>query len=162
MALRMEESNRNMKSIICLFIICIITLFNSRCAHAQNDIRNKQPEIMLNEFYTARSTMKLTVRDHHRLDSLQSKYCTVKFRNELKADFQADGLDHDILTMDNGIDAEALKTISVKKDPTKVNDYIVSYFVSDADPSNKLIKKKVTIRLTVVNEKEYFKIDSVK
>jgi len=151
-----------MKSIICLFIISIITLFNCGCAHAQNDIGNKRPEIVLKEFYTVRSTLKLTAKDHHRLDSLQRKYCTVRLRNELKADFQANGLDHDLLTLDNGIDAESLETISVKKDPTKANDYIVSYTVSDVDPSNKPIKKKVAIRLTVAKEKGDFKIDSVK
>jgi hypothetical protein len=157
-----KHTNKIMKITIYLVLICTLFLSNSGCARAQND---KQAVQMLKEFYNAHNTVWSTTKDNYilirKLDSLQRKYCTMSLRRELKKEFQANGLDHDILTNDYDINIEALKTMSISKDPTKPKGYIVSWTISTLNPSYKPIKKKVFVHVTVVKENNSSKINSV-
>jgi hypothetical protein len=67
-------------------------------------------------------------------------------------------LDHDIFTNDYGTDDESMKTLTI----TKVNSYIVSYIVNTEYPSNKIIKEKVVVNLSVKKENDTYKINEVK
>ena len=96
------------------------------------------------------------------LDSLYQVYCTNDLRGELKELFHEQGLDHDIFTDDFGTDDESMKTLTVTKDLTKANSYIVSYWVNTEDPSNRPIKEKVLINLVLKKENDTYKINEVK
>ena len=121
---------------------------------------------MLKDFYTAyhdawakKSAPNILMNE---LDSLHQIYCTNKLRHELKGLFQDQGLDHDIFTNDYGTDDESIKTLTITKDLTKANSYIVSYMVSTEDPSNKIIKERVVINLLLKKENDTYKIDEVR
>lgn len=153
-----------MKTIIHYFIICVIFTCGSSCVHAQNDIADNQAIQMLKEFYTSyniawsiHAAPDVLVK---RLDSLQKKYCTIKLRNELKEEFKQDGLDHDLLINDEYTDIEHLKTLTITKDKTKVNAYVVSYVVHTTR-AYKPVDQKVIIHLTIAKEGDGFKIASV-
>ncbi|HWD88567.1 MAG TPA: hypothetical protein VG367_10605 [Mucilaginibacter sp.] len=151
-----------MKTIIYSFIACI-TLLSGSSVKAQNDSTDKQAMQMLTEFYTAYNTAwavhsapDVLIK---RLDSLQSKYCTIKLRAILKKEFKKNGLDHDLLLNDQGTDIEHLKTLTVTKDATKSNAYIVSYTVHTTR-GYKPIDIKVIIHVSVVKEHGKLKIAS--
>lgn len=71
-------------------------------------------------------------------------------------------MDHDIFTNDYGTDDESMKTLIITKDSTKVNSYIVSYIVNTEDSSNKIIKEKVVVNLSIKKENGSYKINEVK
>ncbi|PWG77899.1 hypothetical protein [Pararcticibacter amylolyticus] len=155
-----------MKAIVLFIMICTLLLGKTSCANTQNDIFERQSIEMLKEFYTAYNTAWVTAPTPQilvkKLDSLQQIYCTLQLRKELKIEFKKAGLDHDILLNDQGTDVEHLKTLKVSKDSAKLNDYIVSYIAPTADPSNKPIKVKVVIYVTVLKEGGHPKIASVR
>ncbi len=152
-----------MKILISFLITGIMLVNNIGCVRAQND--EKQIVIMLKEFYTsynsvwARGSKPAILKKE--LDSLFQKYCTNNLRNEVEKLFQSQGLDHDIFTNDFGTDNESLETMSITKDSTKINDYIISYIVNTEDPSNRKIKQRVTIHIAVAKETEGYKISAV-
>jgi len=146
-------------SLILLFVICVFSL------KAQNNTSDPQVVQMLKEFYTAYNTAWASHLPAtpliKKLDSLQTKYCTIAARKELKKLLKASGLDHDALTNDEGTDVEHLKkTLKITKDPIKTNDYIVSYIDHTMTPAYKPIDKTVIIHVTVVKENGSFKIDN--
>ena len=144
-----------MKTIIYFLIISNALLTNCNCANAQN-----QPALqMLKKFYTARSSVKFIEKDSAKWNSIQKIYCTQKIRKEAK-EWYDDG--HDLFTNDLGIDIESLKTLTIIKDPTKENNYVVSYIVNFHVSPNEWEKKKVTLHVCVVKEDESYKIASVK
>ena len=149
-----------MKTII-IFLSCMILLNNSGCTQTQNNISDKQEVQMLKDFYTAYSSVMFTVKDIHKIESLQKKYCTIRLRRELRKEIEVAGLDHDLLTNDYGINVKALNTMSVTKDSVKINSFIVSYVLPTLSASYKLIEAKVVIHVIVVKEEGSFKIDSV-
>ena len=52
-------------------------------------------------------------------------------------------------------------SLSVVKDSTKENTYIVSYDSSDADALNNKIKVKVVLNVSVVKENGIYKINKI-
>ena len=87
-----------------------------------------------------------------KLDSLRKKNCTVQLYNKLKKEFKIDGFDHDILINDEYTDVQHVKTINVRKDPVKQDDYVVSYIDSTLSPSYQPVEKKVILYVTVAKE----------
>ena len=120
---------------------------------------------MLKEFYIAHNRAWYESNDVYvlieQLNVLQHKYCTQKFRKELKEAFEAYGLDHDIFTADYGIDNESIKTLLIIKDNVRENTYCVSYTVNTEDPTNKTISQYVEIQIVVEKEDGDFKINEV-
>jgi lantibiotic modifying enzyme len=120
---------------------------------------------MLKDFYVAYTTAWCNSKGNvliKKLDSLQSKYCTTRYRKELKAEFKQVGLDHDELVNDAATDVEHLNTLRILKAPKKANQYIVSYLVFGKDVSNNPLNEKIVIDLLVVKENGSYKIDAVK
>ena len=114
-----------MKTIIYFFIICLLFFSTPANAHAQNTDTDKQALQMLKEFYTVWAVPK-NKAFLQKMDSLLNKYVTGK----LKKDQKEEGLEHDLLTNDHQMDAGYLKTLTVTKDPAKVNEYIVFFYRS--------------------------------
>jgi len=150
-----------MKIVVYLFFISIILAGNSNYVYSQSNPADEDATQMLKSFYTMRSTIKYIVKDIPKIDSLQKKYCTINLQKKLKEEYKANGLDHDLLTNDNGIDPKALNTISISKAPGKINRYIVSYINHTIDANNKPIIEKVVSHVIVVKEDGRFKIASV-
>jgi hypothetical protein len=146
------------------FILLIAIAFVSK---AQNNASDKQAIQMLKEFYTAHCKI-WTVKPplppetfNVKLDSLQKKYCTQKIRKEAKKGL--DDVGYDLLTGDWGIDIESLKTMTVVKDSTKGNTYIVSYTVVGYPQSpTKPVKEHVILHVTLIKENGELKIASIK
>ncbi|MFC4232748.1 hypothetical protein ACFOW1_12665 [Parasediminibacterium paludis] len=79
----------------------------------------------------------------------------------MKQEFKKGGLDNDFLTNNEGADNKSLKTLTVTKDSTRANSYIVFYVYDTFSPSYKPITKEVVLHINVIKEKGEFKIDSV-
>jgi hypothetical protein len=120
---------------------------------------------MLKEFYIAYNTAWSSSKGYpliKKLDSLQSKYCTISYRRELKKEFKEVGLDHDELVNDAATDIEHLNTLNIIKDRSKVNEYIVSYIVVGKDASNKPLQERIVIHVMVTKEAGAYKIAAIK
>lgn len=147
-----------MKTII-YFIISSTLLTHCNCVNAQNNAVNKTELQMLKQFYTLRGIIKFIEKDSAKWNSIQKTYCTQKLRKEAK-EWYDDG--HDLFTNDLGIDNESLKTLTIIKDSTKQNSYIVSYIVNFHVSPNEWEKKKVILHVVVVKDSDSYKIASVK
>ncbi|WP_423129758.1 hypothetical protein [Gaoshiqia sp. Z1-71] len=148
-----------------LFLFATFMMFSISGCNAQDNAGDKCTS-MLREFYTNYSKIWAIKpvplpKDHYIIiDSLQEKYCTQKLRKEAKEWFE-DG--HDFLTNDWGIDVESLETMTIIKDTTKENTYIVSYIVDSypVTPDNP-VKKQVVLYVTVAKEGESCRLDFVR
>lgn len=155
----------DMKSKVYLTTLCAIVLVNS-CIQAQNAFFKDSVEKMIQNFYieycNVWNNTPISVPAnvlHERIDSLAQKYCTKKVRNEAKAWF-ANG--QELFTKDYGIVNESLKTLIITKDSTIENNYIIAYTTINSDASGKQIQQKVVLHVSVVKEKDSYKINWVK
>lgn len=154
-----------MKSKIYLTILCT-TMFVSSYIQAQNTFFENRMEKMIQDFYieycnvwnNTPTSVPANVL-HEKIDSLARKYCTKKVRNEAKAWF-ANG--QELFTNDYGIVNESLKTLTITKDSAIENTYIVVYTTINSDASGKEIQQKVVLHVSVVKEKDSYKINWVK
>jgi len=149
-----------MKLIKFFLITCTIAISSINIAQAQSEIEPKQAIQIIKEFYTAYNTAwsaNVTPKElDQRLDSLKMKYCSIALMIDLKGD-----IDHDVLINDQYTDVHHLKTLSVSKDKSKVNSYIVSYIAPTTNPENKPIEEEVVIYLTIIKGARGIVIDSV-
>lgn len=150
---------------ITYFITTLVFMINTSCAHSQS--KDEQIISMLKEFYIAYNTVWENVTSYkpeefeEKVFSLQRKYCSNKLQSEIKKYYEIYKLDHDLLTNDFGTDEETLKsTLTIVKDTTKENSYVVSYVIHIGYPSTPREEKNV-IHLTVINEGGNYKIDEV-
>ena len=130
-------------------------------ANAQSRSFDHQAMQMLKTFYIDYNTLWSTAKGYNlvkKLDSMQRKYCTITARRELKKLSGGEGIDHDYLINDQGTDIAHAKKLTVAKDTTKPNAYIVSYIAPTRDPAYKPIDLKVVIRVMVAEENGVFKI----
>ena len=145
------------------FLIYILIGYQSFCV-AQTNSNNEDPVLMLKNFYTAYNTAWIRTKDNmiliKKIDSLERKYCSKGFIIKLKKEFKAGGLDHDLLTNDEGADETSLQSLSIKES-AKPNIYIVSYHHDTLTPDNKPINKLVVFHVRLINEKGNYKIDGV-
>ena len=155
-----------MKLSKCVFslMICVISL---KVTAKPLKIRNAGDPavIMLKNFYQAYTTAWCTVTGNvliKKLDSLQSKYCTIAYHRELKKEFKEVGLDHDELVNDAATDVGHLNTLTVVKNPKRANEYIVSYMVFGKDVSNDPLTEKIIMHIVVMQEGGNYKIAAVK
>ena len=151
-----------MRKLKMLFMISALFLSN-RCS-GQND--NDLIVSMLKEFYTSYNILwskDIQPNDLiNQMNSLQQKYCTKRFQKEIKKIFEVHGLDHDVLINDVYTeDIESLKSISIAKDSTRKNTYLVTYNAIVTGIDYKKTNQKVKIVVVVVKEDGNFKIDNV-
>ena len=154
-----------MKRVI-YFITTLVFMINTGCAQSQNE--DEQIISMLREFYIAYNTVWENATTYkpeefeNKVFSLQQKYCSDRLQGEIKKYYETYKLEHDLLTNDfGGTDSETLKsTLTITKDTTKENSYVVTYTVKIKAPSTPREEKNV-IHLTVVKEKGSYKIDEV-
>ena len=150
-----------------LYIISAILIFISSCGATQNYTSEKQVENMLLEFYSKHfyiwgntpinNTSPVTVLQE-KLDSLMHKYCTSKLRNEYREAFENVGADF----LTNNLIGNLNEKLKVEKDARMENDYIVSFIATYSDAPRRTAKKQVVLHVTVVEEKDGYKIDAVK
>lgn len=144
-----------------LFTMCVM---HSEC-YAQSNINDKKAIAMLKEFYVAHQSIESTIRSAPpkvyvwKLDSLQKEYCTLELRNKAKK-YSENGID--FLTNDKGIDSGSIKTMTIVKDPTNKNIYLVCYDVLDSNYPKTPLKRHIVLHVGVINEGEHYKIASVK
>jgi hypothetical protein len=154
----------NLPKITLGLMICLISLKGlTRTSDIQNT--GDPSAVMLKDFYIAYTTAWCTVTGDvliKKLDSLQSKYCTIAYRKELKKEFKKVGLDHDELVNDAATDVEHLNTLKILKDPKKANEYIVSYMVFGKDVSKNPLTEKIVMHVLVTKESGNYKIAAVK
>lgn len=153
-----------MKTIIFFSIVCVMAFSNS-CIQAQNTIDENGVEKMIKDFYTKHSNIWENTPTsvpanvlHEKLDSLAQKYCTKKIRNEAKSWF-VNG--QDLFTNDYGMDIESLKTLRITKDTLKANCYIVRFTTTNSDASGKPVKQNVTLHISVIKDRDSYKIDEI-
>jgi hypothetical protein len=118
-------------------------------------VADQQATTMLKNFYTAYMTEIATGSAHNfakKLTSIQKKYCTPDLVDKIPALIDRANCDPFLKAQDSNM--ENIKTLSFKKDSKAPNLFIVSY--TDIYRHN-----KTTIKLTVVKQKDNFKIASV-
>lgn len=141
-------------------------MFSVGCAQSQNE--EEQIKSMLKEFYMQYNAVWKSSPDYtpdefeEKVFSLQKLYCSKKLNNELAKLYETYKLEHDLLTNDfGGTDEETLKsTLSVVKDDSSANTYVVSYTVHIGYPSKPRDEKNV-IHLKIIKEDGSYKIDEV-
>ncbi|MGV8138340.1 MAG: hypothetical protein AB2L20_24300 [Mangrovibacterium sp.] len=153
----------NMKYIMAINLALMVIV---GCAQSQNE--NEQIISMLKEFYIAYNSVWENATTYkpeefeNKVFLLQQKYCSNKLQTEIKKYYETYKLEHDLLTNDfGGTDSEKLKsTLTIVKDITKENSYVVSYMIEIKAPSTPREEKNV-IHLTVIKEDGSYKIDKV-
>jgi hypothetical protein len=148
----------HMKKLLLTILLSQFILKNQ--GHSQDN----QAKEMLKKFYTEYNIAWSTNKGYvliKKLDSLQSQYCTLTLRKELKKEFKRIGLDHDELINDDYTDEAHLNTLKIIKVPNKANGYVVSYTVFAKDVSNKPVQEKIVIHVNVAKVNGSFKIASV-
>lgn len=147
--------------LIKLYVIIIVLMFTSCRGAAQNNSSEKQVQNMLVDFYSNyiyiwENTPISVV--YEKLDSLMQENCTSKLRNKAIKTFKE--ADADWLT--NNLVGSINENLTVERDATKENGYIVSFIASNSDASGNVIKQIVTLHVMVVKERERYKIADVK
>lgn len=141
--------------IIVLFFAAIMMLFYSCCNFAQNNLsEDQQIRNMLKEFYTSYMTQISEGRDLKTARANPRKYSTKRLLKAIDSDKE---LDCDPWLSAQDADVENLKTLSIKKNIGIPNGYIITYKSSSKYDS----EEAFIIKLTVVKEKDGYKIDSV-
>jgi hypothetical protein len=132
------------------FLTVILLLING-CGQAQTKSSDEQAIKILNEFYSNYiiENSKSQI-DQKTINSLKSKYCTSRLLNKIKIE----DLDYDPFLNAQDCDAEWLKTLTITRDSRKPNFYIISFV-------DNLSNKKNYIRLSVIKEKDTYKIDTI-
>lgn len=144
------------KEILVAFFTGIVIFFYSCCNFAQNNLsEDQQIRDMLKEFYKIYITqIDKGPINRKKENSIKKKYCTTRLLEAIKNDKE---LDYDPLIDAQDADIESLKTLSIKKNIGIASGYIVTYESSSKYDNY----EKTSIKLTVVKEKDGYKIDSV-
>jgi hypothetical protein len=147
-----------------LKLFFMISVIHAEC-YAQGNINDKKAIAMLKEFYVAHQNIESTIRSAPpkvyvgKVDSLQKKYCTLALRNKAKK-YTENGID--FLTNDKGIDSGSFKTMTIVRDPTNENNYLVCYDVLDVNYPKTPVKLHIVLHVGVLNESGHYKVASVK
>jgi hypothetical protein len=146
--------------------ICFILITSLICNNAisQKNSQTKQGYSQLQisntlkEFYTAyfhlQSDPYPLEKQTHIADSLLDRYCTKEFINFYRNIQGPEELDWDPFFDANYIEGDILKTIKISKDKVKNDLYYVSYL-------KKYSNEVTTIELSIIKEKEVYKINSL-
>ena len=132
--------------------IILLGMLNCKNTPAQNEYSEEQIVNMLKNFYTGYITENSKIPENkEKLDSIKNEYCTTKLLNYIQKQFLERVIDYDPFLNAQMIDTRMLETLTIKKDSVKNNLYYVSYTYGGLN----------TIKLTVVKEKDCYKIDHI-
>jgi hypothetical protein len=138
-----------------LTLIILLIASIAVCRAQNTTAADQQAMAMLKNFYTAYMTEVAVGSSHNfvkKLTTIQKKYCTPALVEQIPALIERTDCDPFLKAQDSNV--ENIKSLSFKKDARAVNLFIVSY--TDIYRHN-----KTTIKLTVVKQKDNFKIASV-
>ena len=138
-------------------LICNNAISQKNCQTNEN-YSELQISNTLNDFYTAYFNLQSDPyplkKQIQKVDSLLERYCTKEFLNFYKNIQGPEELDWDPFLDANYIEIEFLKTMKISKDKEKNDLYYVSYI-------KKYNNEATTIELTIIKEKEVYKINSL-
>jgi hypothetical protein len=140
--------------LVASILLCL--LFTGLCGYGQtpNNRPEKEAEHMLKAFYTKYITAVATDEgpaSGNKMKQLQQQFCTRAFLKKMPALFEQTDSDLFLKAQDTSLDY--LKTLTITKTPIP-NKYRVSY-MGDVEMGK---KSAIVIRVTVVREKDGFKI----
>ena len=141
------------KMLMSLFTLGIIlfNMFSCKSNQPQENTSDEQILGMLKSFYssyiTENAKMPLNIA---KIKSIEEKYCTINLLSKL----ENQELDYDPFLKAQDSNIDWLKTLTIKRDSTKQDLYNVSYIEIYSNT-------KVTIKLIVIKQEEFYKIDSV-
>ena len=145
---------RSERQIICLAIgILIISIFSCKSSPAQEPSEEQKVKTMLKIFYTNYINMNSGL-NYNRTDSILSLYCTgklIKYRNNLYSE-PPGKVNSDIFLKSQMIDPKMLEHLEFGKSPYKDDLYYVYLEYG---------MWRWTVKLSVVKEKESYKINHV-
>lgn len=151
-----------MKKLTSVLLVFTLVSLTSKC-QVQKIINEKEAISMINKFYTNYNREWSTGNPNtlkQRLYSLQNKYCTNRLIKKIRDPY----FEHDPLTNDIYTDMDFLNTLSIVRDSSKSNTYVVTYIAHNPYYSKvhrKDPKEKVNIRLQIVKYNGELKIDKI-
>jgi hypothetical protein len=149
-----------MKKIIYFFITSAMFLSVISCANAQSNPSERAAIQMLKYCYKTFNATCATIRGNSlqkKLDSLQQKYCTSGLLTKMKTL----GPEFDLLGYNPYTDMQHLNTLTVTKDPSEEDAYVVSY-VEHTTEDSKPVDSKIIIHVNVEEEPGGLKIASIR
>jgi hypothetical protein len=134
---------------------------------AQNTQADEQAIQRLKEFYTIYNKTFYTnfkkidfMLLQAKLDVVRKKYCTKKLYTPLiHSNLKGEDADHDFIVSDLYTDSLRIKTLTVIKDRTQMNHYIVSYLAPVS--VGKIKELKTIFDIGVVKEGGVYKISTL-
>lgn len=140
--------------LVASILLCL--LFTGFCGYGQTPANHPEgkAENMLKTFYVRYITAVATdagPASERKMKQLQQQFCTRAFLKKMPALFEQTDSDLFLKAQDTSLDY--LKTLTVTKTPI-LNQYRVSY-MGDVEMGK---KRAIVIRVTVVKEKDGFKI----
>jgi hypothetical protein len=147
-------------SISILFILFILSIIN-----AQSPSDDSRAINMLRCFYVSYDSAWISIDNHNALKNqllfLQQNYCSDSLQGVVNEYYNKFGLDHDLFLDDAMPDmATFVATLTVIKDTTRVNSYIVSFTYNVNNPGE-TGQRQIALRVGVVNVNNSLKINSV-
>jgi hypothetical protein len=145
---------RTRRQIVCIIISAVFfSAFSCKNTSAQEKFSEEKVKEMLNSFYTSYITVN-SIADGKKSDSVVRKYCTPKLINYLDKLYSEPpaGDSYDIFLKSQMVDMPMLENLAIRKDSKKNDLYYVSITYG---------KGQWTIKLSIVKEKEGYKIDHV-
>lgn len=144
-----------MKPIILIFLLTSSIPF-SNCKSVQSPDKSSDDQIlaMLKSFYTSYITEVAESGNDKTLETVKSKYCSDNLLRKIKTQIENEELDYDPFINAQDSDKAWLKTLSITKDPHKLNIFVVSY-------TDNYTGKPVTVKLSVIKFKGLYKIDAI-
>lgn len=143
----------NIRTPVKFIILSCLLLGLLNHTYAQSSSSDKKTENWIRDFYTKYITIVANDEprpSEKRLDSLRKAYCSASFIK--KCPQITEETDSDPVLKAQDSDMRFLKTLTIKRNPQKVNQYIVYY----GDKSF-----RVTIHLIIVQQNGSYKIDSI-
>jgi len=141
-----------MKPVTLVSLLLTAFVFFSHPVSIQAASPNDAATEMLKEFYTRYITeISKNPPSEKKLHSIRKQYCTAGLLSRMK-ELQ---LDYDPFINAQDTDDSWIKTLSVKRHPEKGKGF---YIVSFSDTES---KTTVTITLSVIKEKDDYKIDGI-
>ena len=147
------------------FVILFFNLFILSMVHAQSTSEDQRAINMLRSFYVSYDSAWVCIENpeslRDRLLYLQQNYCSASLQRVVNGYYTTRGLNHDLFLDDTLTDLKTfVSTLTVIKDTTRANSYIVSFSSNVNDPGD-TGQRQIALRVGMVNENNHLKINRV-